>query len=295
MSHLQDIRNFLLIVDQGSISAAAEYQHISTAAASKRLQQLEHYLGTRLLTRNTRQQRLSEAGEYYYQQQKNLLSELDRVDEYVRDLQGLLCGELRINLPNLYGKLRLTSHLLAFARQHQGLKLDCHYSDDFTDAQAGEFDLIIRIGRLADSGLIARALQDIHIYVVASPAYLARHDALLEPQDLSHHNCLEYSYDPNHSHWNFVDSGGSPIRVATQGNFRSNDGDSIKQALMEHHGCALMPDFLVENELQNGELQRVLENFPIEGMKAWALYPNRHYLPEKTRKMIRHLQHSLTV
>lgn len=289
MNTLQMIDNFILVVEQGSITAAANHQCITSAAVSKRLKLLEQHLGTRLLTRNTRHISLTEAGEYYYHHNKNLLAEMQRVDKHVQDMQQVLKGPLKINTPMTYGKNRLTPMLVTFLELHPDIQLYSQLDDSFIDANNGEYDLIIRIGTLEDSELVARKLENISMRLVASPGYLQRHGTPTLPQHLQQHNCLHYTNMDQRSYWSFYDGTGKLERVKTQSSFSCNNGESLLIAAREGLGIALLPDFSFQSEIEDGLLIPLLPSCTFQDISAYAVYPSKRYLPEKTRTLINFL------
>jgi len=283
MNTLQLIRNFILVVEQGSI----------TAAVSKRLQQLEQHLGTRLLTRNTRRLALTEAGEYYFHHNQNLLAELERIDKHVQDMQQVLKGELRINTPMTYGKNRLTRLFVRFLQQHPDIQIHSHQEDTFTDASSGEYDVVIRIGQPEDSDLVARKLEDISTRLVASPAYLERHGIPDHPQQLQQHNFLQYTHTDELNYMSFYDQQGNRERVRIKSNFRCNSGENLLIAASEGLGITRLPTFYFTSEIERGQLISLLPEYSYTSISAYAIYPSKRYLPEKTRTLINFLTENL--
>ena len=289
MNPLTTIENFITIVEQGSITAAADKLEITPAAVSKRLQLLEQNLGTRLLTRNTRQIALTEAGEYYYHHNKSLLAEMERIDEHVQGMQRVLKGNLKLNLPMTYGKKRLTHLLVDFLKLHPDITINSSLDDAIIDVNRGEYDLVIRIGDLEDSDLVARKLEDISLLVVASPDYLAKHGTPQHPDDLKDHNCLNYTNSEQREFWRFYNPQGEIIRIKTRGSLSCNNGEALKIASLQGLGISMMPDFALQPELEQGTLVRLLTAYQTQRISAYAVYPSRQYLPEKTRALIHFL------
>jgi len=286
MNTLQMIQNFILVVEQGSITAAANKQSLTSAAVSKRLQQLEQHLGTSLLTRNTRRLALTEAGEYYYHHNQGLLAELERIDKHVQDMQQVLKGQLRINMPVTYGKNRLTPLLVKFLRLHPDIKIISQHEDTFTDASSGEFDVVIRIGQLEDSDLVARKLEDIATILVASPSYIKEHGLPQHPHDLQNHNCLQYTHADELNFMNFYNTEGRRERVKIRSNFQCNNGENLMVGASEGLGITWLPDFYFTSEIEDGSLVRLLPDYKFPSISAYAVYPSKRYLPEKTRSLI---------
>lgn len=295
MSRLEYMHNFVTVVDAGSITAAADKLELTVAAVSKRLKLLETDLGTRLLTRNTRQLALTEAGQYYYQHCREILDEVARVDQQLLAMQGKLSGTLRINMPMTYGKERLAKLLIRFLQQHPDIHLIAHLDDAYTDAASGEYDVVIRIGSLEDSRLIARKLEQVYLQPVAAPAYLAQYGTPQTPESLNHHNCLTYTNVSLREGWLFYDQSGAERRVQVRGQFCANNGEVLRDAAIAGLGIVCLPDFEVKTALLNGTLVPILPDYTARPVTVYAVYPSRQFLPEKTRVMIEFLIHELQV
>lgn len=295
MSRLESMQNFVAVVDAGSITAAADKLGLTVAAVSKRLKMLETDLGTRLLTRNTRQLAVTEAGQYYYQHCREILEEVGRVEQHLQAMQGKLSGSLRINMPMTYGKVRLTKLLLRFLQYHPDIHLTMQLDDAYVDAASGDYDVVIRVGALDDSRLVARKLENAYLQAVASPAYLARYGTPQTPEELAAHHCLIYTNVSQREGWTFYDQAGKQISVHVRGQFCANNGEVLKQAAVAGVGIAFMPDFELEDALLTGELVRILPQYAAPPISVYALYPTRQFLPEKTRVVVEFLIHELQV
>ena len=295
MSRLDYMRNLVAVVETGSITAAADKLELTIAAVSKRLKALEQELGTRLLTRNTRQLALTEAGHYYYQHCREILEEVTRVEQQLSLMQGRLCGTLRINMPMTYGKLRLTKVLLRFMQQYPDIYLHAHLDDAYIDAASGDYDVVIRIGTLNDSRLIARKLETTSLIAVASPDYLAQHGMPQTPQDLEQHHCLHYTNVSQREAWTFFDIQGEEHKALIKGRLSVNNGEVLKQAALNGFGIVVLPDFELGDVLASGKLVKILPNYSAQTMSVYAVYPSRQFLPEKTRALVDFLIHQLQV
>lgn len=295
MSRLAYMANFVAVVDRGSITAAADQLELTVAAVSKRLKMLETELGVRLLTRNTRQLSLTEAGHYYYQHCREIQEEVNRVDQHLLAMQGKLSGELRINMPMTYGKVRLTKLLIRFLQQHPDIHLTAHLDDAYTDAASGDYDVVIRIGVLDDSRLVARKLENAYLLPVAAPAYLQTHGTPQTPAELAQHQCLHYTNVSHREGWTLYDQAGNANNVQIRGQLCANNGEVLKQAAIAGMGVALLPDFELIAALEKGELVRILPDYSAQTISVYAVYPSRQFLPEKTRVLVDFLISTLQI
>lgn len=293
MSRLESMSHFVAVVETGSITAAADRLELTVAAVSKRLKLLEADLGVRLLTRNTRQLALTEAGHYYYQHCREIQEEVSRVDQHLLAMQGRLSGSLRINMPMTYGKLRLSKWLIRFLQEYPDIHLTAHLDDAYTDAASGDYDVVIRIGVLEDSRLVARKLENVYLMPVAAPAYLQQHGTPQTPAELAQHQCLHYTNVSHREGWMFYDPSGAAHNVQIRGQLCANNGEILKQAAIAGMGIVLLPDFELIDSLENGELVRILPDYSAQMVSVYAVYPSRQFLPEKTRVLVEFLIHAL--
>lgn len=183
--------------------------------------------------------------------------------------------------------------VLKFQAQHPGLAIDLSYSDRFVDLVEEGIDVAIRIGRLNDSSLAARRIGSAARSVIATPAYLKNYGEPKVPQDLSSgHNCLLYAYLSTGNEWTFHGPDGE-IRVKVSGNFRSNNGEAIRQWVFADLGIAVSPDWLILKELEDGRLKAILTGYAPPPAEINAVYPSARHVSAKVRAFTEFLRGEL--
>jgi DNA-binding transcriptional LysR family regulator len=283
MDRLTAMEVFVRIVETGSFSAVARDLGMTQPTVSKQLTALERDLKTRLLNRTTRQLSLTEAGSAYYESCKRIIDSVRDAEANLGILQTQLSGLLRINTSIGLGQAYLGNLVLRFQKQHPGLSIDLSYADRFVDLVEEGMDVAIRVGRLTDSSLAARRIGSTMRSVVATPAYLAKHGTPQVPDDLAKgHNCLLYAYLSTGNEWLFRGADG-PIRVKVSGNFRANNGDAIKQAVLSDLGIAISPDWFVLREVEDGRMKAILGDFAPPPAEINAVYPSARHVSAKVR------------
>jgi DNA-binding transcriptional LysR family regulator len=193
--HLEDLHRmavFAQVVDDGGFSSAARTLGIAKSAVSRHVGLLETRLGVRLLNRTTRQLHLTEAGESFYQSCRLILDEAEGAVRRARDLQDEMIGTLNMTLPAAFGRRYVVPHLADLIREHPRLDLKLTLQDAYLDLVANGIDLAVRIGQLADSSLVARALAPVPVVLCASPEYLSAMGTPKTPADLEPH-CIRAS------------------------------------------------------------------------------------------------------
>jgi DNA-binding transcriptional LysR family regulator len=193
MDRMASMAAFTRVVGAGSFSAAAREMQVSQALVTKQIQELESWLGARLLNRTTRRLSLTEVGTAFYERAARILDAVEEAKDAAGALQTVPRGRLRINAPVSFGLPHLAPAVTDFLKRYPDVSVELLVNDRLVDLLEGEFDVGVRIGRLRDSSLIARRIGPIRLAVCAAPDYLARYGEPKTPEDLSKHDCLEYT------------------------------------------------------------------------------------------------------
>lgn len=274
---------FVAVVETGGFSPAARRLGISKSAVSKRITQLEAKLGVRLLYRTTRRLSLTEAGEHYFENAAKALAFATEAEDAVTQLQAKPQGRLRINTPMSFGRLHIVPLIPGFLKKYPGIEVEMVMEDRVVDLVDEGFDIAIRGGDLPDSSLIARKLATMRYAVCASQHYIEQHGAPQTPEELVDHNCLLFSYGA--SEWSFV-CDGEERRYSVSGNYRVNNGEAVREAVLKGMGVSRIPTFIVGHEIAAKRLVQVLNDYPIPEKSIYALFPKREHLPAKVRAFI---------
>ncbi len=285
MTDLSQLEAFVRVVDGGSFSLAARQSGVSKSTISKQISRLEARLGSRLLNRTTRRLSLTEVGARFYQRAVHIVADLTDAEQEASSRRSEPHGTLRINAPMSLGIGHLAPAIPAFMALYPDLKVALDLNDDLVDLIRDGYDLAIRIAHLPDSSLIARKLAAVRPVVCATPGYLRRHPPLQTPDDLKNHNCLIYAYLLKREEWHFRGSDG-PMAVKISGNFRCNNGDTLRAVAVGGVGLYMGPDFIVEKELRSGRLRAVLQDFEETDLSIFVVYPHSRHLPAKVRAYV---------
>lgn len=291
MAALDDIEVFLAAVETGGFASAARRLDVSTAAVSKSIARLENRLGARLFQRTTRKVSLAEAGETFYAHARQAFEHAAAAEDAVRQLNSEPSGRLRVAGPMSFGLEKLAHWIPEFLALYPALELDMNLDDRTLDLIEGGYDLAVRIGKLADSSLVARPLGKLPVHLVAAPAYLQRHGMPEHPHELQSHNCLLFSYVATGSEWQFTsnESDGN-VSVVVSGNYRVNSSMALRSAAIAGAGIARIPEYQVESQLADGTLVKLLHEWELEPLAAHAVLPVRVQVPIKTRLFIKFVQ-----
>lgn len=269
------IEAFVAVVQRGSFTSAAESLGVSPSHVSRRVAELESQLGTPLIYRTTRSIRLSDSGEEYYAECNRLLQGFLSAEQKISQQSEEPSGLLKITCGATFGERFIAPLLPAFLKRYPKLKVDLHLSNSRVDLIRDGYDLAIRLGTMEDSSLLARRLCDRTEYICASPEYLELYGSPHTLNELSRHNCLQGSIPT----WLFMDNG-QRREFRVDGNWRSNSGPALIEAVKAGLGIAQLPDYYVAPMLKSGELVSLLDNYRYPYSGVWLVYPKvRQQLP----------------
>jgi DNA-binding transcriptional LysR family regulator len=286
MDRFTGLEVFAKVVEGASFAAAGRHLGISPAMVTKHVQTLEERLGVRLLNRTTHRVSATEVGQSYYEHCLRILAELEEADVTARDLQTAPRGLLKVTAPVSFGTRQLAPEIAEYLVSYPGVSIDLSLENFYVDLLEKRFDLAIRLGHLPSSSLIARKLGEVEMILCASPGYLQKNGAPQTPQDLDKHNCLLYANGVPSSLWAFVDESGKQTVISVSGRFLSNGAEAICTLALKDAGVALVPDFLVADDLMAGRLLRLLPEYTTQATPIYAVYPHSRYLPAKARTFI---------
>lgn len=289
MDRFEEMQAFVRVVDSGSFSAAAQRLNIAKSAISRRVAELEARLGVQLLTRTTRRLNLTEHGRVFHQRCVRILAELDDAEQSLSCENAALSGILRIAAPLSFGITHLAPVLNTFLLQHPALKLDLDLNDRTLNLMEESVDLGIRIGHLADSSLVARRLAPAKRMVCASPGYLEQYGEPLQPQDLSAHVGMSYSYMPENQLWQFRQADATWESITVPYRMRANNGDVLLQAAIDGLGILTSTSFICAEAIERGLLRPILSDYSMPEGGIYAVYPRQRHLPQRVRVLIDYL------
>ncbi|TNV21160.1 LysR family transcriptional regulator [Buttiauxella sp. B2] len=281
---LKGISVFVTAVEAGNFSLAASRLHLSRSAVGKTISQLEQRLGVRLFQRTTRSLALTDDGALFYEHCLRALEEIQTAEALLDSGKQTVRGRLRVSMPMLYGRMCIAPLLTEFASQHPELKMELLFSDRVSDLIEDGLDLVIRNGKLPDSsGLIARRIGSHRMMICASPDYLARRGEPQTIDSLSQHEVINYINAGVTHRWVIPQDNGKTIEFVPKSRLLMDELQSISAAAISGFGIALLPCWLIGEELQNGKLVRILRGYRENVYETHALWLQTPHLPLKVR------------
>jgi DNA-binding transcriptional LysR family regulator len=292
MDYLGALRIFVRAVEAGSFSKAAIATNTKTSTVSRAIASLEEDLGVSLFHRTTRRAHLTEPGATFYEHARGVLRGLEEARDAASAMEGRPQGLIRLHVPSAFARLHIMPFVPDFLAAYPDIRLDVSLTDVRVDLVAVGADLAIRIGPLIDSIMLARKLAPHRRIVSASPAYLDRGPPIAEPSDLLQHNCLVYTLQPT-DRWFFRhqdETGDAFEEVPVTGTLRADDSEPLRDAAVAGVGVALLPTWLVGEDIKAGRLRRLLPEW--SSMIAtkpggiFGVFPPHRMVPPKVRAFL---------
>lgn len=291
LDDLNELKTFRAIMEQRSLTAAAETIGASLAVVSKRLASLEQRIGLRLIHRTTRRLSPTDEGLVLLENVVRALDALEEGEERIVRGRVEAVGHLRVTAPVSFGRSHVTPLLGELSRDYPRLKIAVRLTDTLVDLVAGGYDVAIRIGSLADSSTMMRKLTDNRRILVASPAYLDRHGRPQSVEDLQHHSLIGYgnALFP----WTLTYKNGATAAAPVSFRLASDNGDVVRDWSVDGLGIMLKSEIDVMDDLESGVLERAMPDWHGGDAPIVALYPSARHLPLKTSILLNALAVSL--
>jgi DNA-binding transcriptional LysR family regulator len=291
MDKLSSVGVFVRAAETRNFSEAGRQLGSSSSAVGKAISRLEERLGVRLFHRSTRSVTLTSEGQMFLARCLRVLDELEAAEVELSAGQSPR-GLLRISLP--IASTLLAPVLGSFMREYPDIRLDLDFTDRIVDVIEGGFDIVLRTGDAGDSRLVSRVLGYYSPKLVASPRYLRSRGSPVAAADLARHDCLVHRFpstgkvDP----WLMVEAG-TPVEVALNVLVTASAVEPLVDMVTQGLGIAYLPDFLVDAQVESGELVEVLPGRVIDRKVFRALWPSGRNLSPKVRVLVDYLAESL--
>ncbi|WP_413458909.1 LysR family transcriptional regulator [Herbaspirillum huttiense] len=283
MDRFSELKAFSVVASTGGFSAAARNLGMAPSSVVRLIDALEARIGTKLVNRSTRTVTLTDSGRLYFDNVVSLLEQIEEAENSTSH-QGVPQGRLKISAPVTFGTTYLAPALFELQSTYPKLSVHLHLSDGISDLAEESIDIAIRIGDPRHyANLTARRLAGHRRILCASPAYFAAAGELIRPDQLQQHDCLMFAYGAQQQQWRFVhkdDPMADPEVVDVKGSLTVNNSALLRQACLSGQGIALLPDWLVMRDVEQGSLVWALQNYEANPgameVGIYAMYqPNR--------------------
>ncbi|BEV07491.1 LysR family transcriptional regulator [Methylophilus sp. DW102] len=283
---LGSIEQFCKAAELGNFTSAAEQLGLTPASVSRSISRLEKRLGVQLFVRTTRNVRLTNEGQHFWQQCRLALDQIAEAELTVSGQQKTPTGPLRISVGSIYAHHRLFPLLPAFRTLYPHIQLEISVSNKVVDFIAEGCDLAIRVGVLPDSQLIAQKIENAALGIFASPEYLSKNGVPKSLEDLQSHDCIQFILPTTGRPmpWILKDLNGQDIEVVNDSHLRVyEDANACVSWSLAGGGLVQTYHFLAQDEVKKGRLMEVLEQYSGRSRQFSIIYPANRYLSSKVR------------
>ena len=284
MDTIETLRTFVRVVATGSLTTVAREMNASPSTISRQINQLEEHFGVRLLHRTTRHLSLTDDGQGLYDHARTVLESVDGMELALGRHKSAPTGHVRVATPVSLGMMLLKCVPALLAR-HPGLTVEVLMQDHLGDLIEERLDLAVVVGEVPGLSLIKRGLGTVTRIAVAAPDYLRRRGTPHRPDDLADHDCIVRRMTPEDDAWRLTGPEGI-TDVTVHGVVSTNNHEAVRGAALNGLGVALLPEYLVADDIRTGGLVRVLPRYGSETSPAYVVYPSRHHLAPRTRVVI---------
>jgi len=289
--YLADVEVFLIVAEKLSISATAIHLSTTPSVISRTITRLEKKLGIQFFRRTTRHLSLTEAGQLYYEKMQHAFQLIDHAERVIQGEQLQISGKIKLSVPTTYGHYRLPPLLEKFLLQYPDIQIEISISNRNVDLIAEGFDLAIRQGHLPNSSFVARPLEQAPLKLVASPTYLKRMGIPKTLEELNHHQCIAFELPSNGkvTPWFLKDIDQEIQWIPTNRILVKEDILGVVSLAENGLGICQSYDFIVNEKIQQGTLQPLLERYAGHTRPFSLLYAQHKHMSSATRALINFL------
>lgn len=292
MDKLLAMQVFVTIVDQGSLTAAAQVLGKSLPTVVRTLADLEKLLAARLLTRTTRHIALTEEGRRYLEHCRRILAQVDEAEGELSERHGEAAGQLTVTAPVLFGQLHVVPAVSSFLLRHHQARVDMLLLDRVVNLVDEGVDLAVRIAHLGDSSMIARRVGHIRRVLCASPQYLEQAGAPVSPDDLTRFDCIRWRTQGGGNLWSFRSAKAADgsreqtLNMHPRGRFTSNQVAGAINACAAGLGFGSFLSYQVESLVAEGRLVVVLADYELPPIPVSITHSYTRLVPRRVRTLI---------
>lgn len=291
---INELDTFVSIVDEGTISQAAEHLGVTVSAVSRALSRLEKKLNTSLFRRTTRRLELTQEGEKYLERVRSILSDLEDAGDMMVKNKEVPSGKLRIDAATPFMLHVIAPLIDKYSNAYPQIDIELVSNESLVDLLEARTDVAVRIGELKDSSLSATPLGLSQIRILASPVYLKKHGTPKIVEDLVHHQLLGFNSLEKLNNWPIYDAANNLFHIHT--NIKADSGETLRQLALCGIGIVCLSDFMTYQDIQKGDLIQLFESSTIKMQQPINLvyYKNRK-LSERVSSFIEFLKAEVTL
>lgn len=294
MDRLAAMQAFVLVVESGSFSAAARRLNVGQPAVSKSVAQLEEGLGVKLLARTTHGLTPTAAGLQYYERARQVLEDVEEAELSARGTGNGLKGKLRVSAAVTFARIHLMPRLPEFLARHPELEMEIILDDRNIDLVQEGIDVALRMGPLSASSLTARRIATARHKVLGTAAYFARAGEPFTPADLVGHESVVYSQKNAGSNWTFLKDD-EEVTIKLKSRLYVSAAEGVRAVVLSHAGLTIASEWMFAPEISSGTVKAVLEEWELQPLDLWAVFPLGRVATIKARTFIGFVEEVMSV
>ena len=282
MGQMEDLKLYVQVVEQGSISKAASILRIAKSAVSRRISILEERYSSVLIDRTPGKWEITKVGLDLYQRSRALVAEFEEVNEDFTSLHAQISGPLNISIPRDFGLNYLRQKLFEFQGKYPNIKLSIDFDDRFVDLETENYDFAVRITAQTDTKYISKRIGAIRRYLCASPEYLSLNGTPQNLEDLQAHSLLHYG-NTKRGNWTFQTSDRKEKSIKFSPTISSNSGQFLGEAALNNIGISMLPDFIADKYIDTGQLKTILPQYSLSPYEIYLTHLGSRRLNRRMR------------
>lgn len=276
MDKIDNLHLFCRIAELGSYSEVARERNVSRSSISRAVNELEKLFNVQLFKRTTRSLRLTDSGQELYKEAEGLLRQFEAMEDRISLNRGEAKGLLRVGVPGPLSQRFILPDISLFSKKYPSINVFFQVSESLSDLYKDELDMIIRMGPMRDSSLMAVKLSDLDMCLVASPEYLYT-NPVNNPEELRNRNCICFRGRGRGTNWT-LKKANTKTSIPVKGNFSADCGYTLREMALNGAGIISIPKPLVKKELNSGTLSFVLPDWQLDVPESpWSIHILYHH------------------
>jgi DNA-binding transcriptional LysR family regulator len=289
MGQIEDLKLFVSVVDNQSITRAAAVLNIAKSAVSRRLSLIEERYGSKLIDRKSGNWQVTATGFELYQRANLIVIDVDEIEQDFMSKDCDLQGPLTVSLPRVFGLANLRHMLTAFTKKYPEITLTVDFDDRIVNLVRENYDFAVRITPKPDESFITKRLGSTHHIVCASPNYLSDKGTPSHASDLMGHSLLHFG-TAQQAQWQFKDRSGKVDVIKFPPFINSNSGEFLLNAAIEEMGIVKLPDFLVGPQVTQGKLIQLLPDLLMPDLGIFLIHSPGRRMNKRMRLFSKELE-----
>ncbi|KHA59370.1 LysR family transcriptional regulator [Vibrio variabilis] len=292
---LPDLASFILIVEEGSFTAAAKKLDVTPSALSKMVTRLEHSLSVKLFERTTRKLIITQSGQQVYDQAIIMVNAAKQAVELSTSDHTEMRGALTVAAPEAFLNSVLQPFVVPFLKKYPDIQLKLRAADGEIDIIRHNIDVAFKLTDKPDENLVLKEIGSTNLVLCASPEYLAQRTTPMHPTELSHHDCLYLAENDRDHIWDFFKDD-EYHSIAVKGRYAVNHSQMRLTGVKNDLGIGIFHDFVIADALKRGEVIQVLEDWTIKSNYHGGVamqYAQTKYMPARLRAFINYVTEEL--